>query len=128
MGKQFVEPPTLDISKCFADSRNTMPLIFILSAGSDPMEDFVRFANAQGMGSKFRNISLGQGQGPKAETMITLATQRGTWALLQNCDLSISWMPRLEEICENSFEEGCKADFRLWLTSKPHPKFPISIL
>jgi len=61
MGKQFVEPPTLDISKCFADSRNTMPLIFILSAGSDPMEDFIRFANNQGMGSKFRNISLGQG-------------------------------------------------------------------
>ena len=32
--------------------------------------------------------------------MIREATQKGTWALLQNCDLSISWLPKLEEICE----------------------------
>jgi len=129
MGKAFVEPPTLDIAKCFEDSRTNLPLLFVLSSGSDPMELFNRFAESVGMGgNKYSNISLGQGQGKKAEVMIRDATQKGTWALLQNCDLSVSWLPRLEEICETVLQEGVKSDFRLWLTSKPHPKFPLSII
>ena len=83
MGKKFVEPPTLDIAKCFEDSRTNIPLLFVLSTGSDPMEDFIRFAESVGMGgNKYQNISLGQGQGKKAEVMIREATQKGTWALL----------------------------------------------
>jgi dynein heavy chain len=75
MGRAFVEPPTLDIAKCFEDSKTNLPLLFVLSTGSDPMEDFVRFAESVGMGgNKYSAISLGQGQGKKAEVMIRDAT------------------------------------------------------
>ena len=47
--------------------------------------------------------------------------------LLQNCHLSIKWLTELEKIVED-FSEGINKDFRLWLTSNPEPKFPISIL
>lgn len=53
---------------------------------------------------------------------------------LQNCHLSISWMPGLEKIVENfcntkDGEPGSPhPNFRLWLSSKPHPRFPITIL
>ena len=46
------------------------PLIFVLSAGSDPVADMLAFAEASGMGNKMESISLGQGQGPKAAKMI----------------------------------------------------------
>lgn len=37
-------PPTFDLGKCFKDSTSMTPLIFLLSPGSDPVTDFLRFA------------------------------------------------------------------------------------
>lgn len=36
MGQFFVEPPTFNLKACYDDSSVTMPLIFVLSTGSDP--------------------------------------------------------------------------------------------
>ncbi|KAL4464296.1 hypothetical protein ABPG72_011341 [Tetrahymena utriculariae] len=126
-GREFIIPPIFDISKCFKDSMTTTPLIFVLSPGSDPVADFQRFSAEQEMENRIYTISLGQGQGPKAEKMIKEATQRGGWVLLQNCHLAISWMPDLERIVED-FNENLHKDFRLWLTSMPTKDFPISVL
>ena len=41
-----------------------------MSAGSDPVADFVKFAEENGMGKRLDMISLGQGQGARAEAMI----------------------------------------------------------
>jgi dynein heavy chain len=37
------------------------PLIFVLSAGSDPVADFLKFAEEQNMSKRVDSISLGQG-------------------------------------------------------------------
>lgn len=89
-------PPTFDLSKCFEDSGTTTPLIFVLSSGSDPVADFKKFAEEKGMSKRYDSISLGQGQGKKAEKLIAANQARGGWVLLQNCHLAISWMPKLE--------------------------------
>ena len=65
LGKEFIIPPTFDISKCYKDSSNLTPLIFMLSPGSDPVTDFIKFAKENER--KTESISLGQGQGPKAQ-------------------------------------------------------------
>lgn len=44
LGRHYILPPTFDIAKCFNDSKNNLPLIFVLSAGSDPVADFKRFS------------------------------------------------------------------------------------
>lgn len=112
LGKMFVIPPPFDIAKSYEDSNCLMPLIFILSAGADPMGSLLLFAEKMGFDETFKSISLGQGQGPIAQTIIENAQNAGTWVCLQNCHLAASWMPTLEYIWENMDIYNTACEFR----------------
>jgi dynein heavy chain len=126
MGQKYVEPPAFNLETCYNDSTCLTPLIFVLSPGADPMGGLIRFADK--INVRYDAISLGQGQGPKAEALIEKAQQEGSWVVLQNCHLAVSWMPRLERLCEQMSAETTHAGFRLWLTSYPSPQFPVAVL
>jgi hypothetical protein len=128
MDQKFIEPPPFDLQACYADSRCDTPLIFVLTPGADPMSELSKLADAMGFGNKIFSISLGQGQGPLAESRIAEAIDKGTWVCLQNCHLSVSWMPTLERICEEISPERVHSSFRLWLTSEPSKAFPAFVL
>eukprot|EP00937_MAST-01D_sp_MAST-1D-sp2_P000693 g693.t1 len=126
MGENFVKPPPFNLKDCFADSSVISPLVFILSPGSDPMGALVKLAGE--MKIKFDFISLGQGQGPVAEAMISKAREAGSWVVLQNCHLAPSWMNRMESIAEDLSPDNTHDKFRMWCTSYPSDVFPVSIL
>ncbi|KAH1173743.1 hypothetical protein KIL84_017582 [Mauremys mutica] len=76
-------------------------------------------------------VSLGRGQGSKAEDLIHKAQLlSGQWVFLQNCHLAASFMPRLCTIVDSFTQPNINMDpqFRLWLSSTPDPSFPIPIL
>ena len=128
ISERYIIVPQFNLLDAYKDSDCTTPLIFIISPGSDPMADLLKFADQMLMAKKLDKVSLGQGQGRKAEELITNGKEKGQWVLLQNCHLATSWMPMLEQIVENLNPETTKKEFRLWLTSMPSLTFPVSVL
>lgn len=130
LGKEFVEAKTTSIASVYKDMTPSTPLIFILSAGSDPMSALQKYANEMEFLEKLQSISLGQGQGAAAEVLLNKGRNSGQWIYLQNCHLSISWMPALESYVRDLTLGNFKVhpDFRLFLSSMPSKNFPVSIL
>ncbi|KAI8896128.1 dynein heavy chain and region D6 of dynein motor-domain-containing protein [Globomyces pollinis-pini] len=128
LGERFVEPQTSDLGALFKESNPMTPLIFVLSPGADPASSVYKFAEELKMSKRISAVSLGQGQGPKAEVLIKEGMERGMWILLQNCHLAPSWMPSLDRIIDGITMDKVHRDFRLWLTSMPSNKFPVTIL
>lgn len=127
MGDKYVQPPVLDYARIFAQSSPVMPMVFVLSPGADPQSDIQALGEQRGFtGTRFKFISLGQGQGPLAEHMMEQGYQKGHWILLQNCHLLASWLKKLERLLQHMRDPH--KDFRLWLTTEPTDKFPLGIL
>nr|XP_046467282.1 dynein axonemal heavy chain 10 [Neodiprion pinetum] len=127
MGEEYITPPNVSFDRIFEQSTATMPVVFILSPGSDPTSELMKLAEKYGCGGgKFRYLSLGQGQEKSAVEFLQTAVARGQWLMLQNCHLLLSFMRDLEKHLENIRKPH--PDFRLWLTTDPTPGFPIGIL
>jgi dynein heavy chain len=128
LGAKFVEPLPLNLEACYKDSGSTVPLVFILSPGSDPMSSLLKLAGDNG--AKLHTVSLGQGQGPVATAILKTSAADGSWVALQNCHLAVSWMPTFEKYWEQELTSKEKVHnmFRLWLTSYPSEFFPVAVL
>ena len=49
-------------------------------------------------GETLQMVSLGQGQGPVADMLVSQAMRAGHWVCLQNCHLARSWMMRYTQV------------------------------
>ena len=128
LSSDFISPPPFDLELSFKDSENNVPIIFVLSPGVDPISEVEKLAAKMSMKHRMEAISLGDGQGVKAEAALDRAIGEGGWVVLQNCHLASSWMPTLEKRVDEIDPETTSPEFRLWLTSMPDEKFPVSIL
>lgn len=127
MGEEYVTPPVISLDGIFEQSSPHMPVVFILSPGSDPTSELMKLADRCGMGGgKFRYLSLGQGQESAALSLLDIAVNRGQWLMLQNCHLLIPFIRVLEKTLERVAKPH--PDFRLWLTTDDTPSFPVGIL
>ena len=69
---------------------------------------------------------MGQGQEVHARRLMNAFMANGGWVLLQNCHLSLNYVVEvMDQLLET---ETMHQDFRLWVTTEVHPKFPITFL
>eukprot|EP01017_Pseudomicrothorax_dubius_P012444 TRINITY_DN1514_c0_g2_i1.p1 TRINITY_DN1514_c0_g2~~TRINITY_DN1514_c0_g2_i1.p1 ORF type:complete len:757 (+),score=146.41 TRINITY_DN1514_c0_g2_i1:194-2464(+) len=129
MSPAYETPAPYVLDEVCSSASPSTPILFILSTGADPTSVILRFAAEKTMDKHLLPISLGQGQGQRAENLIERAKRGGEWVLLQNCHLAQSWLPTLEKLLDAlANDDSVSPNFRLFLTSMPVSYFPTSIL
>ena len=131
IGAFFKEPPPFDLASTYNDSACRTPIIFVLTSGADPTQYLLALAKEQGYdaGRQPQDGLARPGPGADRRAPHGGGRAKGHWVCLQNCHLSVSWLPTLDRLLEELRDaEGISDDFRLWLTTMPTPKFPVAVL
>ena len=128
LGERFTDPPQLDMSQVFERSTHTRPMLFLLAPGLDPVQSVYQYAERMGMKKRLVSVSLGQGQGPKAERVLLPGVRDGDWVVLQNAHLSPQWLLWLERFVRNLNGDETNQQFRLLITSMPTKAMPLNLL
>ncbi|GFR77163.1 dynein heavy chain 8, axonemal, partial [Elysia marginata] len=124
LGQKFTEAVILDLEEMVEESNCRIPLIALLSMGSDPTNEIEHLAKRSEV--QFHAMSMGQGQEVHARKLIGSYMENGGWALLQNCHLCLNY---LDEVLTTIVEtENCHKHFRLWITTEVHDHFSIGLL
>ena len=128
VGKEFITPPPLNLANVFKESSPFNPIIFIITPGIDPIDEITGVATQMNIEKYLKCYSLGRGRGSGAEKLILDSAEKGFWVVLQNCHLSLSWMPQLEYLIDHMDPNTTSDRFRLCLVTMSTPEFPIGIL
>jgi dynein heavy chain len=118
MGEKYIIPPTIIFDSIFEQSTSQIPVIFILSTGSDPTIDIQKLVERKNQTRKMiiengtineeqkplRILAMGQNQEKLALQALHTAQQQGTWLLLQNCHLLLPFLSELEKELEASIK------------------------
>ncbi|XP_045484350.1 dynein axonemal heavy chain 8 [Pieris rapae] len=128
MGSRYSEAVIVNYEGMVLESRPLVPLIGFLAMGSDPTPSIE--TTAKRLENLCSSISMGQGQEVHARKLIDKGLKEGLWVLLQNCHLGLEYMVEImEQFAELEKEpEKVHEMFRLWITTEPHDKFPITLL
>ncbi|XP_078791125.1 dynein axonemal heavy chain 10 isoform X3 [Oryzias latipes] len=124
MGNICVHPPLINFTTIYERSTAFSPIVFIMSSGSDPTTDLIKFAEKSG--TKFTLIAVGQGQEQVVLKLLEKAVSIGSWLILQNCHLLVKWLKDLEKALEKITNPNI--NFRMWITTNAIDDFPIGIL
>uniref|UniRef100_H2LCS2 Dynein axonemal heavy chain 10 n=1 Tax=Oryzias latipes TaxID=8090 RepID=H2LCS2_ORYLA len=119
-----VHPPLINFTTIYERSTAFSPIVFIMSSGSDPTTDLIKFAEKSG--TKFTLIAVGQGQEQVVLKLLEKAVSIGSWLILQNCHLLVKWLKDLEKALEKITNPNI--NFRMWITTNAIDDFPIGIL
>jgi dynein heavy chain 2 len=130
LGVLSLSPPPLSLKRLHSDETDCkIPVLFVTTPGADPsqeLEDFAKeYAAVSNPGMNFHQLAMGGGQNDDAIRLLRDAAKVGDWICLKNLHLVISWVPLLEKEIK-SLEPH--QNFRCWLTTEPHARFPPIIL
>jgi dynein heavy chain len=130
IGPRYVEPVTDLLETIYDEMVKEIPALFLLSVGADPTDAIITLCRKRKC-TLIATISMGEGQEKPAMAAIEKAAESGGWVLLQNCELGLELMNKMEDIIVRYREGPAEAfhdDFRLFITAAPDPNFPLGLL
>lgn len=130
IGVSSLSPPPLSLKRLHSDETDCkVPVLFVTTPGADPsaeLEEFAKqYAAESRPGMNFHQLAMGGGQNDDAIRLLKDAAKAGDWICLKNLHLVISWVPLFEKEIKSLEPHD---NFRCWLTTEPHAKFPPILL
>ena len=119
-------PPPVALQRFYEEeTKAETPILLIATTGADPSKDLQELASKTVGRERYCEVAMGGGQQRRAMKLLHDCAKSGDWLCLKNLHLVTAWLPELEkEISGLEAAEG----FRLWLTTEPHPGFPLILL
>jgi len=121
-------PQNLDaLLKEISQSENpeNLPMLFITTTGADPSQEIEELAARTVGRDRYHGLAMGGGQQEIALSLLRKSANDGDWLCLQNLHLVVAWLPTLEKEINQITPNK---EFRLFLTSEAHHKFPPILL
>ncbi|CAD7696590.1 unnamed protein product [Ostreobium quekettii] len=118
-------PSAFSFSTLTEDSSCDEPVLFITSTSADPSQELRELARDHVGRDRYHEVAMGQGQAESAMQLLRQCADNGEWLCLKNLHLMVHWLPILEK---QIYEVEKSRDFRLFLTTEPHEKFPAGLL
>ena len=126
LGLKELSPSTLNLRRLYTtETLPTEPILIIISPGADPSHEIQEVADEVVGEGSYHQVAMGQGQADKAIHLLHECANSGHWLCLKNLHLVTAWLPTLEKEL-NTLDPH--QNFRLWLTTETHPKFPPILL
>ena len=126
LGLKEISPATLNFKRLYTtDTLPTEPILIVISPGADPSQELQEVADSIVGIDHYHQVAMGQGQAGIAIQLLRDCAINGEWLCLKNLHLVTAWLPTLEKEL-NALEPH--ENFRLWLTTESHPKFPTILL
>ena len=126
LGLKELSPATLNLKRLYStDTLPTEPILVVISPGADPSQELQELADSVVGSDHYHQVAMGQGQADIAIQLLRDCSMKGEWLCLKNLHLVTTWLPTLEKEL-NALEPH--ENFRLWLTTESHPKFPTILL
>ena len=125
LGVKSLNLQGLDYAQLSKESTPRTPILFIITPSADPSAVLEDAANKVLGPGRYHQLAMGQGQSEAALRMLHEGAEKGDWVCLQNVHLVVGWLPVIEKTL-HSLEPD--ENFRLWLTTEPHPRFPPILL
>ena len=125
LGKGFLDLPAFNLAEIIAkDSRASSPIMMVSVPGFDPSGKVTELAQVQK--KSLQSAAMGSEEGFNvADKAIKAASNAGTWVLLKNVHLAISWLSELEK---NLYGMNPQQNFRLFLTMEFNPRIPPNLI
>lgn len=127
LGTATVSQAAPSLARVYEETIPTEPVLLITTAGSDPSVELEDFARRRIGAGRFHQVAMGQGQAENALNLLRRCVGDGAWLCLKNVHLVVAWLPAFEKEL-NTLLPQAHADFRLWLTTESHPRFPTILL
>lgn len=121
-----ITPSAVQLSSIFEnETSSTLPVLMLTTTGMDPSKEILELATVVVGTEKYSELAMGGGQQELAMKMLGEAMKNGTWLCLKNLHLVVAWLPNLEKALSSTTPHP---DFRLWLTTEAHVRFPAILL